>query len=31
MFAHFGLVLVGGIYLPAELVTWFQNVARLLG
>ena len=20
-----------GIYLPAELVTWFQNVARLLG
>ena len=31
MFAHFGLVLIGGIYLPAELVTWFQNVARLLG
>ena len=27
MFAHFGLVLIGGIYLPAELVTWFQNVA----
>ena len=31
MFAHFGLVLIGGVYLPAELVTWFQNVARLLG
>ncbi len=31
MFAHLGLVLVAGIYLPAPLVAWFQNVARLLG
>lgn len=31
MFAHFILVLVAGVFLPAELVAWFQNVARLLG
>ena len=29
--AHLSLVLAAGIYLPAPLVTWFQNVARLLG
>jgi len=31
MFAHFALVLGAGIYLPPALVTWFQNVAELLG
>jgi len=31
MFAHFALVLAAGIFLPAELVAWFQSVARLLG
>jgi len=31
MFAHLALVLTAGIYLPAPLVTWFQNVARMLG
>jgi hydrogenase-4 component F len=31
MFAHLGLVLAGGIYLPGPLVAWFQHVARLLG
>ena len=31
MFTHLGLVLSAGIYLPAPLVAWFQNVARLLG
>jgi hydrogenase-4 component F len=31
MYAHFGLVLVAGIYLPPPLVAWFQNVAGLLG
>jgi hydrogenase-4 component F len=31
MFAHLALVLVAGIYLPPVLVTWFQNVARMLG
>ena len=31
MFAHLALVLVAGVYLPAPLVAWFQNVARLLG
>jgi hydrogenase-4 component F len=29
--AHLALVLVAGLYLPSDLVTWFQNVARLLG
>jgi hydrogenase-4 component F len=31
MFTHLGLVLSAGIHLPAQLVLWFQNVARLLG
>lgn len=31
MFSHFALILIAGIFLPAELVAWFQNVARLLG
>jgi hydrogenase-4 component F len=31
MFAHLGLVLVAGFYLPGPLVAWFQNVARVLG
>jgi hydrogenase-4 component F len=31
LFAHLSLVLAAGIYLPGPLVTWFQNVARLLG
>jgi hydrogenase-4 component F len=31
MFAHLALVLAAGIYLPAPLVAWFQNVAALLG
>ena len=31
MFAHLALVLGAGVYLPGPLVTWFQNVAKLLG
>ena len=31
MFAHFGLVLIAGIYLPPALVGWFETVAKLLG
>ena len=31
LYVHFGLVLIAGLYLPGPLVTWFQNVARLLG
>ena len=31
MFAHVALVLAGGLFLPDELVSWFQVVARLLG
>ena len=31
MFAHLGLVLVGGVYLPGALVAWFQHVASQLG
>jgi hydrogenase-4 component F len=31
MFAHLGLVLAAGIYLPPALVAWFQYVAGLLG
>jgi len=31
LIAHFALVLLAGIYLPGQLVMWFQNVARLLG
>jgi len=30
VFAHLGLVLVGGLYLPGAMVAWFQNVAGLL-
>ncbi|HEY2110667.1 MAG TPA: hydrogenase 4 subunit F, partial [Dongiaceae bacterium] len=29
--AHMLLVLVAGLHLPGPLVTWFENVARLLG
>jgi hypothetical protein len=25
------LVFMAGVYLPPQLVTWFQNVAKLLG
>jgi hydrogenase-4 component F len=31
MFAHLGIVLAAGIYIPPALVTWFQNIAGLLG
>ena len=31
MLLHLGLVLMAGIFLPAALVAWFQNVAKLLG
>jgi hydrogenase-4 component F len=31
LLAHFALVLLAGIYLPSQLVIWFQNVAKLLG
>jgi hydrogenase-4 component F len=31
MFAHLALVFSAGIYLPPALVTWFQNVASMLG
>jgi hydrogenase-4 component F len=31
LFAHMGLVLMAGIYLPGPMVAWFQAVARLLG
>ncbi len=31
MYAHLSLVLVGGLFLPAPLVAWFQHVAGLLG
>src|SRR6266498_2879054 len=31
MFAHLALVFVAGIYLPPQMVVWFQNVAKLLG
>jgi hydrogenase-4 component F len=30
MFTHLGLVLAAGVFLPAPLVSWFQNVAGLL-
>ncbi len=29
--AHLSIVLIAGIYLPGPIVSWFQNVARLLG
>lgn len=28
---HLALVIIAGIFLPAPLVAWFQNVARMLG
>jgi hydrogenase-4 component F len=31
MFAHLALVFAAGVYLPPQLVVWFQNVAKLLG
>ena len=31
MFAHLGLVLIAGVYLPPALVGWFETVAKLLG
>ncbi len=31
LFAHLGLVLIAGIYLPGPLVEWFRHVATLLG
>jgi hydrogenase-4 component F len=31
IFAHLGLVLLSGLYMPAALVAWFQNIAGLLG
>jgi hydrogenase-4 component F len=31
VFAHLGIVLGAGIYLPPPLVAWFQHVALLLG
>jgi len=31
LFAHLALVLGAGLYLPPQLVTWFQHVSRLLG
>ena len=31
MFAHLGLVVAAGIWLPQGLVAWFQHVAHLLG
>jgi len=30
IFAHLSLVLAGGLYMPAAMVAWFQNVAALL-
>jgi hydrogenase-4 component F len=31
MFVHLALVFLAGVYMPPELVSWFQNVAKLLG
>src|SRR5262245_9471538 len=31
MFGHLALVLAAGVYLPPQMVSWFQNVAKLLG
>jgi len=31
MYAHLALVFTAGVYLPPPLVTWFQNVAKVLG
>jgi hydrogenase-4 component F len=31
IFAHLGLVLIAGVWLPPPLVAWFQHIAALLG
>jgi hydrogenase-4 component F len=31
LFAHLSLILVAGIYIPEPVVSWFQNVAVLIG
>jgi hydrogenase-4 component F len=31
MYSHLAIVLIAGVYLPSAVVTWFQNVAKLLG
>ncbi len=31
MYSHLAIVFVAGIYIPPAIVTWFQNVAKLLG
>jgi hydrogenase-4 component F len=31
LFAHLALVFAAGVYLPPQIVSWFQNVAKLLG
>ena len=31
MFAHLALVFVAGVYLPSQVVAWFQQVAKILG
>jgi len=31
MFTHLALVFAAGVYLPPQLVAWFQSVAKLLG
>jgi hydrogenase-4 component F len=31
LFAHLGLVLTAGVYIPGPIVQWFQHVTRLLG
>src|SRR5690348_13668855 len=31
LFAHLALVFVAGLYLPPQLVAWFQHVSKLLG
>ncbi len=31
MYSHLALVFIAGIYMPPAVVSWFQNVARLLG
>jgi hydrogenase-4 component F len=31
MFIHLAMVFMAGVYLPPQMVAWFQNVAKLLG
>jgi hydrogenase-4 component F len=31
MFAHLALVFLAGVYMPDQVVAWFQNIARQLG